>query len=143
MRVLWVRSRDVIEIRFLDRRPAPERVTRADVLAHIADYRLLGVTLSDTKRLRLGALLRAGRPPLNVAPGDPLPAGTILYDEAARTAYISLWPNLTGGQEQRVARNARLLLDGQGRLARIRIPVAGPKGEEDALGPAAGLLPRR
>lgn len=144
-RALWLRSQDVIEIRARHRAKVVEPPQALEVTAHIANFRLLGVSLADNKRLGLGRWLRRQAEVVEQAPADPVPAGVVVYDEAARVAYFSLWPRLDPDRhaENRLQRPGQVYVDGDGALARIRFPVTGRRRQEDELGAAAGFLAER
>lgn len=143
-RAVWLRTQDLIEVRFARSSPSDERI-KVEVDAIVENYRLLGVQVADNKRLGLGRWLRADYTGSPHQPGEPVPSGAAVYDEAAQVAYFSLWPRLSAGEGEAVflPRKAEIDLDGEGNLTRIRMWVLGRRRREDQLAAAAGFLPER
>lgn len=143
-RAVWLRRKDLIDLRIAGVNAHPDSWTTAEVLAHVASFRLVGVTLQDHKRIGLGRWLRSQGEEAAYEPGSPLPSGTASYDEAGQLAYFSVWPLLSADADRRdYARTAKILLAPEGGIARIRFPVMNRRGRAGALGSAAGLLATR
>ncbi len=144
LRARWQRARDRVVIR-IGPGPGPGRADTIPTtgVVHVQDYQLLGVTVHDDKRLRLGLWLRQHFPPMPYRPGEPVPPNTVVYHTGARSAYFSLWPRLGEAEELHLERTVWLVRDEEGNYTAVQIPVTGRRGREDALGPAAGLLPSR
>jgi hypothetical protein len=144
-RALWLQNQDRIELRItLSGRPKKPRVYNFPVTAHLdpMSKRLLGLLLADNKILRLGRWLREHWEELDLDPDDPIPAGTVVYDEGAQYAYFSLWPNLSGETPERAERrHAEVHVDDNGELTRIRLVTSIRRA--DGLAAAAGYLPTR
>ncbi len=140
----WRRDVDRVEIRIGTGKPQGKTESiPTDAVVHIQDYQLLGVTVYDDKRLRLGLWLREHFPSTAYQAGEPVPPGTVVYHNGARSAYFSIWPQLGEGEALRLERTAWLVRDEQGDYVAVEIPVTAKGGREDELGPAAGLLPKR
>lgn len=143
-RTLWLRSKDAIDLRMTGKTPAGDTWTTTDVIAHIADFRLVGVSVQDHKKLGLGRWLRAEGEEVDFQPDEPLPSQTVRYDEAGRIAYFSVWPLLSAQSDvQTITRPGKIYYLADGSLARIRLPVTDRRGRAGALGAAAGLLATR
>lgn len=143
-RAVWLRSKDSIDLRFADGAPDGDIWTTADLVAHIADYRLVGVSIQDHKRLGLGRWLRATGADAKFEDSQPLPSGTVRYDQAAQFAYFSIWPLLSDEADmQNYQREGKIHLTRNGEIARIRFQVLNRRGRAGALGVAAGLLATR
>ncbi len=144
LRARWQRARDRVEIR-IGPGQAQGRVDSIPTtgVVHVQDYQFLGVTLYDDKRLRLGLWLRRHFPQTPYRSGEPVPPNTVVYHLGARSAYFSLWPRLGEAEELHLERTVWLVRDATGNYTAVQIPVTGRRGREDALGPAAGLLPSR
>jgi hypothetical protein len=143
-RAIWLRQKDVIDLRIAGSTPSADNWTTAETVAHIAAYRLVGVSMRDHKRLGLGRWLRATGEEIPYEADEPLPAGTVRYDEAGQIAYFSIWPLLTGdATKHEYEREAKVYLLGNGAVARIRFPVMNKRGRTGVLGTAAALLATR
>ena len=143
-RAVWLRRRDLIDLRIAGGAPHGDSWTTADIVVHVAAHRLVGITMRDHKRLGLGRWLRAEAPELPYAMDEPLPSGSVRYDEAGQIAYFSIWPLLTEDAEKHdYEREAKVYLLGSGAVARIRFPVMNKRGRAGALGAAAALLATR
>ncbi len=145
MRAIWLQTKDVIDLRITATgRPSGETIVRSAVAVHLnpSSGQLLGFLLADNKMLRLGRWLRANWQEIPFTEGDPVPSGTVVYDEGAQFAYFSIWPNLSGEEPKRVERRrGEAHIDENGDLQRIRLPVTVRR--EDGLAVAAGYLPTR
>lgn len=143
-RAIWLRRRDLIDLRMAGGAPHGDNWTTADIVVHVAAHRLVGITMRDHKRLGMGRWLRAETPEIPYAIDEPLPSGSVRYDEASQIAYYSIWPLLTGDAERHeYEREAKVYLLGNGAVARIRFPVMNKRGRAAALGAAAALLATR
>jgi hypothetical protein len=143
-RTVWLRRKDVIDLRISGRTPEVDNWTTADLVAHIVAYRLIGVSMQDHKRLGLGRWLRATGQEISFEEGEPLPSGTVCYDEAGQIAYFSVWPLLSDDVEiHNYERKGKVYLLREGGVARIRFPVLNHRGRPGVLGPAAALLATR
>ena len=110
----------------------------------MAARRLVGVSLRDHKRLGLGRWLRTAGEEIRYVADEPLPSGTIRYDEAGQFAYFSIWPQLSDDAERHdYERESKVYLLQDGGVARIRFPVMNKRGRAGVLGVAAGLLATR
>jgi hypothetical protein len=146
LHTLWLQRSDVIEIRITAGRPgATNRTIREPVVIQLDQgSRLLGVTMADTKTIKLGRWLRQNWDEFSIAPDEPIPPSTVTYDEAGQVAYFSVWPNLGEASDiQEVRRRAEVVLAEAEGLIKIRIPVKVRRRPEDALSAAAGYLPTR
>jgi hypothetical protein len=143
-RTVWLRRKDVIDLRISGRTLEVDNWTTADLVAHIVAYRLIGVSMQDHKRLGLGRWLRATGQEISFEEGEPLPSGTVCYDEAGQIAYFSVWPLLSDDVDQHnYERKGKVFLLRDGGVARIRFPVLNKRGRAGVLGTAAGLLATR
>ena len=143
-RAVWVRRKDMIDLRIARRAPETDSWTSADLVAHISAYRLIGVSIQDHKRLGLGRWLRATGDEVPFRDDEPLPPGTVRYDEAGQIAYFSIWPQLSDSADaHHYERKGKVLLTGNGEIARIRFPVLNSRGRAGVLGAAAALLATR
>ncbi len=141
---VWVQRRDMIDLRIERRAPETDSWTSADLVAHISAYRLIGVSIQDHKRLGLGRWLRATGDEVPIRADEPLPSGTVSYDEAGQVAYFSIWPQLfEDADAHHYERKGKVFLMGDGGIARIRFPVLNNRGRAGVLGAAAGLLATR
>jgi hypothetical protein len=147
IRAIWLQTPDVIELRFAgNRRPDLQGLTdRHEVLVHLdPGQRMLGVSLDDHKRLGLGRWLRQNWEETDHTPGEPVPADTVVYDEAAQVAYFSIWPYLGDPELIRTAvRRADLFFDANHQIQAIRVPVRTRRRREGDLSGATGYLPTR
>jgi hypothetical protein len=143
-RTVWLRRKDVIDLRMTGRTPEEDNWTTADIVAHIAAFRLVGVSMQDHKRLGLGRWLRATGKEVPFEEGQPLPSGTVCYDEAGQIAYFSVWPLLSEDVEKHnYERKGKVYLLQGGGVARIRFPVLNHRGRAGVLGTAAAQLATR
>ena len=143
-RAIWLRQKDVIDLRIAGSTPSADNWTTAETVAHIAAYRLVGVSMRDHKRLGLGRWLRATGEEIPYEADEPLPAGTVRYDEAGQIAYFSIWPLLSDDAERHdYERESKVYLLPSGGIARIRFPVMNKHNRAGVLGPAAALLATR
>ena len=143
-RTIWLHRKDMIDLRMTGRTPEVDNWTTADIVAHIAAYRLVGVSMQDHKRLGLGRWLRATGKEILYEAGEPMPSGTVSYDEAGQIAYFSVWPLLSDYVEiHNYERKGKVYLLREGGVARIRFPVLNQRGRPGVLGPAAALLATR
>ncbi len=143
-RTIWLHRKDMIDLRMTGRTPEVDNWTTADIVAHIAAYRLVGVSMQDHKRLGLGRWLRATGKEILYEAGEPMPSGTVSYDEAGQIAYFSVWPLLSDDVEiHNYERKGKVYLLREGGVARIRFPVLNQRGRPGVLGPAAALLATR
>ena len=143
-RTVWLRRRDVIDLRIVGSSPDADNWTTAEIVAHMAARRLVGVSMRDHKRLGLGRWLRAAGEEIRYVADEPLPAGTVRYDEAGQIAYFSIWPQLSDDVERHdYERESKVYLLQDGGVARIRFPVMNKRGRAGVLGVAAGLLATR
>ncbi len=143
-RAVWLRRKDMIDLRFSGTRPDADSWTTADIVAHITDFRLTGVSIQDHKRLGLGRWLRALGEEVAFQAGEPLPSETVRYDEGAQIAYFSIWPQFSDDADQRdYERKGKIFLGRTGGIARIRFPVLNKRGRAGVLGTAAALLATR
>lgn len=143
-RTVWVRRKDMIDLRIGKRAPETDSWTSADLVAHISAYRLIGVSIQDHKRLGLGRWLRASGDEVPFRTDEPLPSGTVSYDEAGQFAYFSIWPQLSEDADaHHYERKAKVFLTGNGGIDRIRFPVLNNRGRAGVLGAAAALLATR
>jgi hypothetical protein len=144
-RALWLKSQDKIELRItLSGKPKNPRIYGFPVTAHLdpMSKRLLGLLIADNKILRLGRWLREHWEEVSISPDEPIPAGTVLYDEGALYAYFSLWPNLSGEEPERAERRqAEVHVDENNELLRIRLITSIRRA--DGMAAAAGYLPTR
>jgi hypothetical protein len=143
-RAIWLKQQDLIEIRFRPASPSDERL-KLEVDAIVENYRLLGVQVSDNKRLGIGRWLRQNYTGKPHAASDIAPSGEAVYNEAAQVVFFSLWPRLSTGEGDSIylPRKAEIDLDGEGNPTRIRLRVLGGRRKEDELTAAAGFLPER
>ena len=143
-RAIWLRSKDMIDLRFKGSTPNAENWTTAEIVAHIAGPRLVGVSMKDHKRLGLGRWLRATGEEMPFEADEPLPSGTVRYDEAGHIAYFSIWPLLSDDAGSRdYERECKIYLLPNGGVARIRFPVMNKRSRAGTLGTAATLLATR
>ena len=143
-RTVWLRRKDTIDLRITGAAPDTDNWTTAQIVVHIAAYRLVGVSMGDHKRLGLGRWLRAAGQEIPFKADEPLPSGTVRYDEAGQIAYFSIWPLLSAAAERHdYERESKVYLLRNGGVARIRFPVMNKRGRAGALGTAAALLATR
>lgn len=143
-RTVWLRRKDMIDLRFSGTRPDADSWTTADIVAHLSDYRLIGVSIQDHKRLGLGRWLRVSGEEVSFRADEPLPSETVRYDEGAQIAYFSIWPQFSGDTVRRdYEREGKIFLGRTGGIARIRFPVLNNRGRTGVLGTAAALLATR
>ena len=143
-RTVWVRRKDSIDLRVAQGTPDTDNWTNADLVAHISAFRLVGVSVQDHKRLGLGRWLRANGNEIPFMGDEPMPSGTVAYDEAAQIAYFSVWPQLSEDADARhYERVGKIYLMRNGGVARIRFPVLNKRGRAGVLGTAAALLATR
>ena len=143
-RTVWVRRKDMIDLRFSRGTPETDDWTNADLVAHISAFRLVGVSVQDHKRLGLGRWLRANGSEIPFMADEPMPSGTVAYDEAGQIAYFSVWPQLSEDADARhYERRGKIHLMPNGGVARIRFPVLNKRGRAGVLGTAAALLATR
>ncbi len=143
-RTVWVRRKDMIDLRVSRDTPDTENWTNADLVAHISTFRLVGVSVQDHKRLGLGRWLRAHGNEIPFLADEPMPSGTVAYDEAGQIAYFSIWPQLSEDADARhYERRGKIYLMPNGGVARIRFPVLNKRGRAGVLGTAAALLATR
>lgn len=143
-RAVWLRRRDVIDLRFSRSAPETDNWTNADIVAHISAFRLVGVSIQDHKRLGLGRWLRSNGDEIPFRADEPLPSGTVRYDEAGQIAYFSIWPQLSEDADAyHYERRGKIYLMRNGGIARIRFPVLNKRGRAGVLGTAASLLATR
>jgi len=141
---VWVRRKDMIDLRIARRAPETDNWTNADLVAHISAYRLIGVSIQDHKRLGLGRWLRAACDEVSFRTDEPLPSGMVRYDEAGQIAYFSIWPQLSEDADaHHYERRGKIYLMQDGGIARIRFPVLNKRGRAGVLGAAAALLATR
>jgi len=102
------------------------------------------VSIQDHKRLGLGRWLRAAGDEVPFRTDEPLPSGTVRYDEAGQIAYFSIWPLLSEDADaHHYERRGKIYLMRNGGIARIRFPVLNKRGRAGVLGAAAALLATR
>jgi len=143
-RTVWVRRKDMIDLRVSRSTRETENWTNADLVAHVSDFRLVGVSVQDHKRLGLGRWLRAQGNEIPFLANEPMPSGTVAYDEAGQIAYFSIWPQLSEDAYARnYERSGKKYLMPNGGVARIRFPVLNKRGGAGVLGTAAALLATR
>ena len=143
-RAIWLRRKDMIDLRFAGSRPEPDHWTTTDIVVHISDFRLTGVSIQDHKRLGLGRWLRASGEEVPFQANEPLPSETVRYDEGAQIAYFSVWPLFSEDSDRRdYERRGKIFLGRTGGIARIRFPVLNKRGRAGVLGTAAALLATR
>ena len=143
-RTVWVRRKDMIDLRVSRSTRETENWTNADLVAHVSDFRLVGVSVQDHKRLGLGRWLRAQGNEIPFLADEPMPSGTVAYDEAGQIAYFSIWPQLSEDADARnYERRGKIYLMPNGGVARIRFPVLNKRGRAGVLGTAAALLATR
>ena len=143
-RTVWVRRKDMIDLRVSRSSPETDSWTNADIVAHVGDFRLLGISVKDHKRLGLGRWLRANGDEIPFIADEPMPSGTVAYDEAGQIAYFSIWPQLSEDADARhYERSGKIYLKRNGGIARIRFPVLNKRGRAGVLGTAAALLATR
>jgi hypothetical protein len=143
-RALWLRSKDAIDLRIYAKRPVEDNWTSAETVAHVAAYRLVGVSVQDHKRLGLGRWLREVGKEVPFNEDEPMPSGIVRYDEAGQIAYFSIWPLLSEDAESfNYERTSKIFLLPEGGIARIRVPVKNRRGRAGPLGAAAGRLATR
>ena len=143
-RTVWVRRKDMIDLRVSKSAPETDNWTNADIVAHISAFRLVGVSVKDHKRLGLGRWLRANGNEIPFIADEPMPSGTVAYDEAGQIAYFSVWPQLSEEADARhYERRGKIYLKRNGGIARIRFPVLNKRGRAGVLGTAAALLGTR
>ena len=143
-RTIWLHRKDMIDLRMTGRTPEVDNWTTADIVAHIAAFRLVGVSMQDHKRLGLGRWLRATGKEILYEAGEPMPSGTVSYDEAGKIAYFSVWPLLSDDVERHnYERKGKVYLLQGGGVARIRFPVLNHRGRAGVLGTAAAQLATR
>ena len=143
-RAVWVRRKDMIDLRVSRGTQGTDIWTNADLVAHISAFRLVGVSVQDHKRLGLGRWLRANGNEIPFKADEPMPSGTVAYDEAGHIAYFSIWPQLSEDADARhYERRGKIYLLRNGGVARIRFPVLNKRGRAGVLGTAAALLATR
>ena len=143
-RTVWVRRKDMIDLRVSRSTPETDNWTNADIVAHISAFRLVGVSVKDHKRLGLGRWLRENGNEIPFIAAEPMPSGTVVYDEAGQIAYFSVWPQLSEDADARhYERRGKIYLKRNGGIARIRFPVLNKRGRAGVLGTAAALLATR
>ena len=143
-RTVWVRRKDMIDLRVSKGTSETDNWTNADLVAHISAFRLVGVSVQDHKRLGLGRWLRANGNEIPFMADEPMPSGTVAYDEAGQIAYFSVWPQLSEDADARhYERRGKIYLMPNGGVARIRFPVLNKRGRAGVLGTAAALLATR
>ena len=143
-RAVWVRRKDMIDLRVSRNAPQTDSWTNADVVASVSAFRLVGVSVKDHKRLGLGRWRRESGNEVPFIAGEPMPSGTVAYDEAGQIAYFSIWPQLSEDADARHhERRGKIYLKGNGGIARIRFPVLNKRGRAGLLGSAAALLATR
>ena len=143
-RSVWVRRKDMIDLRISRGAPKTDSWTSADIVAHISAFRLIGVSIQDHKKLGLGRWLRATGNEVPFRAGEPLPSGTVKYDEAGQIAYFSIWPQLSEDADtHHYERKGKVFMMRNGGIARIRFPVLNNRGRGGVLGAAAALLATR
>ncbi len=143
-RTVWVRRKDMIDLRVSRSTPETDNWTNADIVAHISAFRLVGVSVKDHKRLGLGRWLRENGNEIPYIADEPMPSGTVVYDEAGQIAYFSVWPQLSEGADARhYERRGKIYQKRNGGIARIRFPVLNKRGRAGVLGTAAALLATR
>ena len=143
-RTVWVRRKDMIDLRVSRSAPETDRWTNADIVAHVSAFRLVGVSVKDHKRLGLGRWLRANGNEIPYMADEPMPSGTVAYDEAGQIAYFSVWPQLSEDADARhYERRGKIYLKRNGGIARLRFPVLNKRGRAGVLGTAAALLATR
>lgn len=143
-RTVWVRRKDMIDLRVSRSTSETENWTSADLVAHISALRLVGVSVQDHKRLGLGRWLRANGNEIPFVADEPMPSGTVAYDEAGQIGYFSVWPQLSEDADTRhYERRGKVYLMPNGGVARIRFPVLNKRGRAGVLGTAAALLATR
>lgn len=143
-RTIWLRRKDMIDLRMAGGTPEEDNWTTADIVAHIVAFRLVGISMRDHKRLGLGRWLRGTGKEILFDADEPLPSGTISYDEAGQIAYYSIWPLLSDeGKRHHYERKGKVFLLRDGGVARIRFPVLNKRGRAGVLGTVASLLPTR
>lgn len=143
-RAVWVRRKDMIDLRVSRSARETDNWTNADLVAHVSAFRLVGVSVQDHKRLSLGRWLRANGNEIPFIADEPMPSGTVAYDEAGQIAYFSIWPQLSEDPDARhYERRGKVYLMPNGGVARIRFPVLNKRGRAGVLGTAAALLATR
>ena len=143
-RTVWVRRKDMIDLRVSTSTLDTDNWTYADLMAHISAFRLVGVSVQDHKRLGLGRWLRANGNEIPFMADEPMPSSTVAYDEAGQIAYFSVWPQLSEDADARhYERRGKIYLMPDGGVARIRFPVLNKRGRAGVLGTAAALLATR
>ncbi len=143
-RALWLRRKDMIDLRISGKTPDADNWTTAEIVAHIAAYRLVGVSVQDHKKLGLGRWLRAVGKEIAFNAREPLPSGIVRYDEAGQIAYFSIWPLLSNDAETyNYERQSKVYFLQNGSIARLCFPVMNKRGRAGVLGAAAGLLATR
>jgi hypothetical protein len=73
-RAVWLRRKDMIDLRFAGSRPEQDHWTTTDIVVHISDFRLTGVSIKDHKRLGLGRWLRTSGEEVEFRADEPLPS---------------------------------------------------------------------
>ena len=138
---LWLRSKDMVDLRMSGKTPQADRWTTTNLIAHIAAYRLIGVSVQDHKKLGIGRWLRTSGEEIAYKAGEPLPSDSVCYDEASRIAYFSIGPPLSDQTEaEAYTRPGKVYFLQNGSIARIRFPVTDRRGRAGVLGAAASLL---
>lgn len=157
MRALWLTQRDEIEIRVLTGcRPDPEKSVRHWINIHLGDrLELLGISVIDSRNLRLGQWLRQNWEEIPAdGSGDDggLTLNQVAYDEAGQIAYFGLVGGIpeevhdpAAGAEvgNVVQRRSEIRFAGDGTLCSIRIPVVTRRRQDGDLSATVGYLPQR
>lgn len=145
-RVIWLQAKDAVELRVtLSSRPREEHVHThpVQIFLDTSSGRILGIGVADNKSLRLGLWLRQQWEETPLAPDEPIPFGTVAYDQGDGFAYFSVWPDLNESDIERVERRrGQIVLNEAGELLRIRFDVT-LRHREDGLAGAVGYLANR
>jgi hypothetical protein len=145
-RVIWLQAKDAVELRVtVSGRSREEQVHTQPVQIFLdaASGRMLGIGVADNKSLRLGLWLRQHWEESSLTPGEPIPFGTVAYDQGDGFAYFSVWPDLSENEIERVERRrGRVVLNEAGELLRIYFDVT-LRHRQDGLAGAVGYLANR
>jgi len=156
MRALWLTQRDEIEMRILTGcKPDRNKSVRHWINVHLGDrLELLGISIIDSRELRLGLWLRQNWDEIPLEE-DSVAMNQVAYDEAGQIAYFGLVGGLpeevrepAGGAAgvtvgNVVQRRAEIRFAADDTLCSIRIPVESRRRQDGDLSATVGYLPQR